>query len=78
MSLLIDHFRDRTHEETIISAIRKTLTATAVVGAVLAGSAACGTAEQLSAARSSTRPSSSSARRRRSLSSSTWTPTSRL
>ncbi|MET8220728.1 hypothetical protein [Streptomyces hirsutus] len=49
VSLLIDHFRDRTHEETIISAIRKTLTATAVVGAVLAGSAACGTAEQLSA-----------------------------
>ncbi|MFC5671622.1 hypothetical protein [Streptomyces incanus] len=49
MSLLIDHFRDRTHEETIISVIRKTLTATAVVGAVLAGSTACGTAEQLSA-----------------------------
>ncbi|WP_307718353.1 hypothetical protein [Streptomyces sp. JHA26] len=41
--------RDPTHEETIISAIRKTLTATAVVGAVLAGPAACGTAEQLSA-----------------------------
>ncbi|MFD9247758.1 hypothetical protein ACFV0D_38710 [Streptomyces sp. NPDC059556] len=37
------------HEETIITAIRKTLTATAVVGAVLAGSAACGTVEQLSA-----------------------------
>ncbi|KKD02056.1 hypothetical protein TN53_42655, partial [Streptomyces sp. WM6386] len=35
----------------IINAIRKTLTATAVVGAVLAGSAACGTAEQLSAGR---------------------------
>ncbi|MFB6529715.1 MULTISPECIES: hypothetical protein [unclassified Streptomyces] len=33
----------------IITAIRKTLTATAVVGAVLAGSAACGTVEQLSA-----------------------------
>ncbi|NML52642.1 hypothetical protein HHL19_17505 [Streptomyces sp. R302] len=32
-----------------MSAIRKTLTATAVVGAVLAGSAACGTVEQLSA-----------------------------
>ncbi len=36
-------------EETTITAIRKTLTATAVVGAVLAGSAACGTVEQLSA-----------------------------
>ncbi len=48
-SLLIDHAGDRTHEETIITAIRKTLTATAVVGAVLAGSAACGTVEQLSA-----------------------------
>ncbi|MEU9917770.1 hypothetical protein [Streptomyces sp. NPDC051001] len=35
----------------IINAIRKTLTATAVVGAVLAGSAACGTVEQLSAGR---------------------------
>ncbi|MFC8866695.1 hypothetical protein ACFUAC_03370 [Streptomyces sp. NPDC057148] len=41
--------RDRTDEETIITAIRKTLTATAVVGAVLAGSAACGTVEQISA-----------------------------
>ncbi|MEU3731552.1 hypothetical protein AB0E81_19340 [Streptomyces sp. NPDC033538] len=41
--------RDRIDEETIITAIRKTLTATAVVGAVLAGSAACGTVEQLSA-----------------------------
>lgn len=40
---------DRTYEETIITAIRKTLTATAVVGAVLVGSAACGTVEQLSA-----------------------------
>ncbi|MFJ2932731.1 hypothetical protein ACIO8G_08175 [Streptomyces sp. NPDC087219] len=49
MGLLIDHAGDRTHEETIITAIRKTLTATAVVGAVLAGSAACGTVEQLSA-----------------------------
>ncbi|MER5990863.1 hypothetical protein [Streptomyces viridosporus] len=37
------------HEETIISAIRKTLTATAVATAVLAGSAACGTVENLSA-----------------------------
>ncbi|WP_346429467.1 hypothetical protein [Streptomyces sp. WAC 01438] len=36
-------------EETDISAIRKTLTAAAVATAVLAGSAACGTAEQLSA-----------------------------
>ncbi|GGQ19568.1 hypothetical protein ACFFKE_31855 [Streptomyces mutabilis] len=40
---------DRTDEESIITAIRKTLTATAVVGAVLAGSAACGTVEQISA-----------------------------
>ncbi|MFF9850958.1 hypothetical protein [Streptomyces litmocidini] len=40
---------DRTYEETVITAIRKTLIATAVVGAVLAGSAACGTVEQLSA-----------------------------
>ncbi len=40
---------ENTYEETIIIAIRKTLTATAVVGAVLAGSAACGTVEQLSA-----------------------------
>ncbi|MFC9280565.1 hypothetical protein [Streptomyces collinus] len=37
------------YEETVINAIRKTLTATAVVGAVLAGSAACSTVEQLSA-----------------------------
>ncbi|MGX5186260.1 hypothetical protein ACWKT5_26650 [Streptomyces avermitilis] len=37
-------------EETVIPAIRKTLTATALVGAVLAGAAACGTAEKLSAA----------------------------
>lgn len=49
MGLLIDHAGDRTYEETIITAIRKTLTATAVVGAVLVGSAACGTVEQLSA-----------------------------
>lgn len=40
---------DRSHEETVINPIRKTLTATAVAGAVLAGSAACGTVEQLSA-----------------------------
>ncbi len=39
----------RINEETVISAIRKTLTATAVVTAVLAGSAACGTVENLSA-----------------------------
>ncbi|MFJ4965311.1 hypothetical protein ACIP6P_23145 [Streptomyces sp. NPDC088729] len=39
----------RVYEEIIITAIRKTLTATAVVGAVLAGTAACGTAEQVSA-----------------------------
>nr|WP_319144658.1 hypothetical protein [Streptomyces sp. WI03-4A] len=38
-----------TYEETVINAIRKTLTATAVIGAVLAGSAACSTVEQLSA-----------------------------
>ncbi|MDO0929875.1 hypothetical protein QQY24_32720 [Streptomyces sp. TG1A-8] len=37
-------------EETVIPAIRKTLTATALVGAVLAGAAACGTAKKLSAA----------------------------
>ncbi|MFJ2784864.1 MULTISPECIES: hypothetical protein [unclassified Streptomyces] len=41
--------RGRVHEEFIITAIRKTLTATAVVGAVLAGTAACGTVEQVSA-----------------------------
>ncbi|MFF0483131.1 hypothetical protein [Streptomyces sp. NPDC004435] len=49
MSLAGDHVSGRFTEETIITAIRKTLTATAVVGAVLAGSAACGTVEQLSA-----------------------------
>ncbi|GGV28778.1 hypothetical protein GCM10010293_28470 [Streptomyces griseoflavus] len=37
------------YEETVITAIRKTLTATAVATAVLAGSAACGTVENLSA-----------------------------
>lgn len=51
MSLRQRSHGDRTDEETIITAIRKTLTATAVVGAVLAGSAACGTVEQLSAGR---------------------------
>ncbi|WP_335340815.1 hypothetical protein [Streptomyces qaidamensis] len=40
---------DRSHEEIIINPIRKTLIATAVVGAVLAGATACGTVEQLSA-----------------------------
>ncbi|MEU9350881.1 hypothetical protein AB0D65_07625 [Streptomyces griseoloalbus] len=39
----------RIYEETVISAIRKTLTATAIATAVLAGSAACGTVENLSA-----------------------------
>ncbi|MEU5520866.1 hypothetical protein AB0L56_15300 [Streptomyces sp. NPDC052079] len=39
----------RLHKENVISAIRKTLTATAVATAVLAGSAACGTVENLSA-----------------------------
>ncbi|MFC8583716.1 hypothetical protein ACFUGD_03980 [Streptomyces sp. NPDC057217] len=48
-SLLDGHTGDRIYEETIIAAIRKTLTATAVIGAVLVGSAACGTVEQLSA-----------------------------
>ncbi|MFH9864343.1 hypothetical protein [Streptomyces sp. NPDC017202] len=51
MSLRQRSHDDRTDEETIITAIRKSLTATAVVGAVLAGSAACGTVEQLSAGR---------------------------
>jgi hypothetical protein len=41
--------RDRTDEETIITAIRKSLPAAAVVGAVLVAAAACGTVEQLSA-----------------------------
>ncbi|MCS0635885.1 hypothetical protein NX801_09440 [Streptomyces sp. LP05-1] len=36
-------------KETVITAIRKTLTATAVVATVLAGSAACGTVQNLSA-----------------------------
>ncbi|MFI1420028.1 hypothetical protein ACH4VX_18985 [Streptomyces sp. NPDC020731] len=46
--LHIDH-TGRIYEETAIPAIRKTLTATAVATAVLAGSAACGTVENLSA-----------------------------
>ncbi|MEW2493795.1 hypothetical protein AB0942_09640 [Streptomyces nodosus] len=37
-------------EETVIPAIRKTLTATALVGAVLTGAAACGTGQELSEA----------------------------
>lgn len=37
------------HEETVISAIRKTLTATAFATAVLTGAVACGTAENLPA-----------------------------
>ncbi|MCK8677120.1 hypothetical protein [Streptomyces lichenis] len=41
--------RTRSHEETVITAIRKTLSAAAVVTVALAGVAACGTAEQLSA-----------------------------
>lgn len=49
ISLLSDHRCGRTYEETVISAIRKTLTATAVATVVLAGSAACGTVENLSA-----------------------------
>ncbi|MER5768734.1 hypothetical protein [Streptomyces sp. NPDC001985] len=49
VGLPYDHQRGRTYEETVISAIRKTLTATAVVTAVLAGTAACGTVENLSA-----------------------------
>ncbi len=49
ISLLHDRQRGRTYEETVISAIRKTLTATAVATVVLAGSAACGTVENLSA-----------------------------
>lgn len=46
--LLSDH-PGRTYEENVITAIRKTLTATAVATVVLAGSAACGTVENLSA-----------------------------
>lgn len=49
ISLLSDHRRGRAYEEIVISAIRKTLTATAVATVVLAGSAACGTVENLSA-----------------------------
>jgi hypothetical protein len=49
ISLLSDHRRGHTYEEIVISAIRKTLTAAAVATVVLAGSAACGTVENLSA-----------------------------
>ncbi|MFF9485357.1 hypothetical protein [Streptomyces sp. NPDC014676] len=48
IGLHIDHI-GRIHEEPVISAIHKTLTATAVATVVLAGSAACGTVENLSA-----------------------------
>ncbi|MFG3008211.1 hypothetical protein [Streptomyces calvus] len=49
---MVGLFSDRSgriYEETVISAIRKTFTATAVATVVLAGSAACGTVENLSA-----------------------------
>ncbi|MER7484441.1 hypothetical protein ABTY20_00535 [Streptomyces sp. NPDC126497] len=49
MSGLPGDHTGRVHEETVISAIRKTFTAAAVATAVLAGSAACGTVENLSA-----------------------------
>ncbi|MFI2215008.1 hypothetical protein [Streptomyces sp. NPDC020141] len=49
ISLTLDHRRGRTQEENVISAIRKTLSATAVVTLVLTGAAACGTVENLSA-----------------------------
>ncbi|GGZ59587.1 hypothetical protein GCM10010387_61670 [Streptomyces inusitatus] len=49
IGLPIDHFRGRTNEETVISAIRKSLTAAAVVTLVVTGAAACGTVENLSA-----------------------------
>ncbi|MEU7467610.1 hypothetical protein AB0A94_03425 [Streptomyces sp. NPDC044984] len=48
IGLYIDH-SGRVHKETVIPAIRKTLTATAVATVVLAGAAACGTVENLSA-----------------------------
>ncbi|MFE2281483.1 hypothetical protein ACFXAE_30475 [Streptomyces sp. NPDC059454] len=48
IGLYSDHI-GRIYEETVIPAIRKTLTATAVATVVLAGSAACGTVENLSA-----------------------------
>ncbi|GGX02841.1 hypothetical protein [Streptomyces chryseus] len=49
MGLPGDHDRGRAHEETVIPAIRKTLTAAAVATVVLAGSSACGTVENLTA-----------------------------
>ncbi|MEO3977589.1 hypothetical protein [Streptomyces sp. CAU 1734] len=49
MGLLGDHHCGRTYEETVISAIRNTLTATAAVTLVLATAAACGTVENLTA-----------------------------
>ncbi|MFI2375409.1 hypothetical protein ACH5AO_10110 [Streptomyces sp. NPDC018964] len=48
IGLYSDHI-GRIYEETVIPAIRKTLTATAVATVVLAGAAACGTVENLSA-----------------------------
>ncbi|MFI2506288.1 hypothetical protein [Streptomyces sp. NPDC018972] len=48
IGLYSDHI-GRIYKETVIPAIRKTLTATAVATVVLAGAAACGTVENLSA-----------------------------
>ncbi|MCO4695093.1 hypothetical protein LRR80_01141 [Streptomyces sp. RO-S4] len=48
-TVLIDDQRGHFHEEIVIFALRKTLTTTAVAGLVLAGTAACGTVENLSA-----------------------------
>lgn len=48
IGLYSDHI-GRIYKETVIPAIRKTLTATAVATMVLAGTAACGTVENLSA-----------------------------
>ncbi|MFF8592173.1 hypothetical protein ACF061_12120 [Streptomyces sp. NPDC015220] len=49
VGLLGDRHLGRASEETVISAIRNTLAATAVATAVLAGTAACGTVENLTA-----------------------------
>ncbi|TWD18097.1 hypothetical protein FB570_110213 [Streptomyces sp. T12] len=48
-TVFIDDQRGHFHEEIVIFALRKTLTTTAVAGMVLAGTAACGTVENLSA-----------------------------
>ncbi len=48
-TVLIDDQRGHFYEEIVIFALRKTLTTTAVAGLVLAGTAACGTVENLSA-----------------------------